>query len=76
MEDPDRDEVILNIFATEAKAVILSFEVKVTEFVASEMRKKTILYPKFRHNFRSQRQGISSGNAVESDHPTDTHTES
>ena len=41
MEDPDRDEVILNIFATEAKAVI-PFEVKVTEFVASEMRNKTI----------------------------------
>ena len=42
VEDPDRDKVILNIFATNAKAVI-PFEVNVTKFVASEMRNRTIL---------------------------------
>lgn len=40
--DPERDEVVLSILSTEAKAII-PFEVNVTEFIASEMGNRTIL---------------------------------
>ena len=42
LDDPEREEVILSIISTEAKAVI-PFEVNVTEYVASELKELTSL---------------------------------